>query len=132
MRDIHNNIDALVALTAQVISTDTTTVGEIIDTRDVDGVELLIQSATITDGAYAVLVESGDDAALSDAAAIEDKYLLGTEADAGFALADDDTVKTIGVKKHGKRYVRLSIVSTATTSGGTLSATAIVTPYHTA
>jgi len=125
MKDFHNNITATTALASVVIATDTTTVGLIIDTQDYDGLEFIIQSGVITDGAYAILIESGDDSSLSDAAAVADKFLLGTESDAGFALTDDATANTIGVKHDNKRYVRLSVVSTATTTGGLFSATAI-------
>lgn len=127
MRDIHNNLNMLVGLAPVSIATDTTTVTAIIDMQDRDSLEFVLASGVITDGAYAILVESGDDSGLSDAVAIADVHLLGTEADAGFALADDGVVKKIGVvAHHGKRYVRLSIVSTATTSGGLFSVTAVV------
>lgn len=128
MKDIHNNVTTSVALSPQVIATDTTTVGAIIDTRDTDGLEFIIASGTVTDGAYAILIETGDVANLSDAAAVADAMLLGTEADAGFALTDDDTTKTIGVKHDNKRYARLSVVSTATTTGGLFSAVAVQVP----
>jgi len=129
MRDIHNNIAVEVALSPQTIATNTTTVGAIIDAAAQGGIEFVIASGTLVDGAYAVLIESGNESNLSDAAAVDDKFLLGTEADASFALADDDLAKKIGVKAHNKRYVRLSIVSTATTSGGELSAVAVKGPY---
>ena len=124
MRDLHNNIKAEVALNTAAISTDTTTAGNIIDMQGFGSVEFIIQSGTLTDGAYTPLVEDGDVANLSDAAAVADANLLGTEAAAAFALADDDAVKKIGYIGN-KRYVRLSIVSTATTTGGTLSAISI-------
>jgi len=127
MRDIHNNVKNDVALNIQAIVSDTTTVGSIIDLQDYDGCEFVIQSGTLTDGLYTPLIEYGDDSGLSDAAAVPDKFLLGTEADAalgGGSPTPDNEIGKVGVKAHsGKRYVRLSLVSTGVTSGGTIGAT---------
>ena len=112
--DLHNSINAVMALKEAAIATDTTTVCEIIDTKDFDSLEYIISSGTITDGAYALKLEEGDDAALADAADVPAADILGDLV--GFALADDDTVKRVGsIGK--KRYSRLSIVSTETTTG---------------
>jgi hypothetical protein len=127
LRDLHNNITVSNALDTQVISTNTTTVGDIIDTKGNSAVEFVIQSGTLTNGAFAVLIEEGDAANLSDAAAVADADLLGTESDAGFAATDDNTVTKIGYIGD-QRYVRLSIVSTSVTSGGTLGAVAVLKP----
>ena len=46
---------------------------------------------------FAVLFEDGDASNLDDHAAVDDKFLLGTEALAGFtAASDDNKVKKIG------------------------------------
>lgn len=112
--DGHNNIDDLVALDSAAISTDTTTVGNIIDSVGFESLEFLVHAKTITDGAYALLLEEGDASNLSDAAAVPAEETLG--ALTGFVAADDDTVKRVGsIGK--KRYQRLSIVSTGTTTG---------------
>ena len=124
MRDLHNNIDLAVALNTAAISSDTTTVGNIIDLRGFNSAEFVIQSGTLTDGTYTPLLEEGDIANLSDAAAVVDADLLGTEALAVLLSTEDDAVKKLGYIG-GKRYVRLSIVSTGTTSGGTVSALAV-------
>ena len=114
--DLHSNVKSLIALAVQNIVTDTTTVGAIIDTAGFESLEFLIQSGTLTDGAYALKLEQGDDSGLSDAADVPAADILG--ALTGFALTDDDTAKRVG--SIGKmRYQRLSIVSTATTTGGT-------------
>ena len=123
--DIHNNVEQRNALDTAAITTDTTTAGDIIDTQNFESLEFLIQSGTLTDGAYAILIEDGNDSGLSDAAAVADAQLLGTEVGAGFAAADDNKVSKIGYIGD-KRYVRLSIVSTITTTGGTFGAIAIL------
>jgi len=114
--DLHSNVKQEVALDAQDITTDTTTVGNIIDTRGFESLEYFIQSGTITDGAYALKLEQGDDSALADAADVPTAEVLGVLT--GFVAADDDAAKRVGsIGK--KRYQRLSIVSTSTSTGGT-------------
>lgn len=124
MRDLHHNIGPVVALDTTAISSDITTQGNIVDLQGYGAVEFLIQSGTLTDGTYTPLLEEGDASDLSDASAVADANLLGTEATAAFAATEDDTVKRLGYCG-SKRYVRLSIVSTSTSSGGTLSALAV-------
>ena len=121
--DMHSNVKALIALAVQDITTNTTTVGAIIDTQGFESLEYLITSGTITDGVYALKLEQGDDSGLSDAADVPAAEILGVLT--GFVLTDDDTVKRVGsIGK--KRYQRLSIVSTGTTTGGTnFTATAV-------
>lgn len=127
-QDLHSNVKQSMALDVQAISTDTTTAGNIIDMKGFDSLEFLIFSGTLTDGSYTPLIEHGDDSGLSDAAAVDDAELLpsgtGQEATAAFADTDDDTAKRIGYRGE-KRYVRLSLVSASTTSGGTLGAVAL-------
>ncbi len=124
MRDLHNNIKVEKALNTTAISSDTTTTGSIIDMQGFGAVEFIIQSGTLTDGSYTPLIEEGTLSNLGDATAVADSNLLGTEADAAFALTDDNKVKKIGYIGN-KRYVRLSIVSADTTTGGTVSAVAV-------
>lgn len=123
--DLHNNVKTQIARNFVAITSNTTSAGSIIDLKGYGSCEFVIASGTLTDGAYAILIEDGDNSGLSDAAAVDDNYLLGTEAAAGFAATDDNTVKKIGYVG-SKRYVRLSIVSTGVTSGGTIGAVAIL------
>ena len=123
--DLHNVITAENALDIAAITTDTTTLGDIIDMKDKLALDFLVQSGTLTDGAYVVKLEDGDDSGLGDAADIPAANLLG--ALPAFALSEDNVVKRVGFFKR-KRFVRLSIVSTATSTGGTLGAIAVVNP----
>jgi len=126
MRDMYNNIKQLNALDIQAISTNTTTAGEIIDTQGFDSLTFIFQTGTITDGDYTVLIEEGNESDLSDAAAVSDGDLLGTEAGASFtADTDDNKTSRIGYRGN-KRYVRLNVVSANTTSGATVGAIAIL------
>lgn len=112
------------ARNAAAITTNTTTVGIVIDTQGYDSLTLAIQSATITDGTYTPLVE---ECATSGGTytAVVDADLTVTEASIAFVAVDDNVVKKIGYLGT-QRYVRLSLVSTGVTTGGTLGAMAIL------
>jgi len=117
--DLHNNVNGIVAMTAQTISTDTTTYGADIDMKGYDSLEIFILSGTLTDGAYACSLFSG--AAATPTVATPAANQLGAPT---FALTDDDTVKRIGYI--GKdRYVRLGILSSSTSSGGVFQAVGV-------
>lgn len=120
---MHNEVYATVARNTAAISTDTTTAGTIIDTRGYEAVEFIFFSGARTDGTYTPLIEESDDSGLSGSNAVADEDLLGTEAAAAISAAN--TVKRIGYVGH-KRYVRLSVVSTGTSSGATVGAVAIL------
>ena len=124
-KELFSTVSASVAFNNQAISTDTTTNGNIIDTRGYESILFVMQSATLTDGTYTPLIQEGDDSGLSDAAAVADADLTDTEADQAFAATDDNATKKIAYVG-SKRYVRLNIVSASTSSGGTLGAVAIL------
>ena len=124
-KDLYNKILQKVAFNTQAISTDTTTNGEIIDLQGFDSATFIIQSGSLTDGTYTPLVHEGNESDLSDAAAVADADLIGTEAGAAFSATDDNKAKRIGYVG-GKRYIRLSLVSASTSTGGTLSSVAVL------
>jgi len=125
LKDLKSNIASDIALNIQLINTNTTTAGVIIDRKAFNSLTFIIASATLTDGTYTVLIEDGDNSSLTDAAAVSDDFLIGTEAAASFVATEDNVSKRIGYIGH-KRYVRLSIVSAGTTSGGTVVAIALL------
>jgi hypothetical protein len=114
VNDLHNNSKAEIALASQAISTDTTTVGAIIDTEGFEAIEFLILTKLITDGNYTVLLEEGDDSGLSDAATVDTEEVLGLAAFTDDT--DDNAIARTGYIGK-KQFVRLSIVSDATTTG---------------
>ena len=116
MRDMKSKVEAREALASQTINTDTTTAGAIIDTLGFGEVLFGLQSATITLGTATPLIEHGDASDLADAAAVADSMLNGTEAGAQLIVTDDNAIKTVGYVGD-KRYVRLSVVSTASCNG---------------
>ncbi|MBC3889508.1 hypothetical protein GH810_14435 [Acetobacterium paludosum] len=126
MKDMYNNIKQQNAFNSQAITTNTTVNGEIIDTAGFNSLTFIVKAGTITDGDYAVSLMEGDNAALTDAALVADADLLGLEAGASFT-ADTDDNKTTRIGYRGnKRYVRLSITTTNVTTGGAISAVAIL------
>lgn len=121
-KDLKNDISALVAFNFQQITTDTTTAGNILDMQGYQGLTFITQAGTITDGIYTPLIQHGDESNLSDAANVADAQLIGTEA---LAVVDaSNEITRLGYIGY-KRYVRLSIVSTSTSSGGYVGAVAI-------
>lgn len=125
--DQTSEFDVGLGLNAQVISTNTTTNGNIIDAKDYfGGLDWILFSGAYTDGAYTVLVEGGNESDLSDAVAIPDNQLLAqnpkdrlTAPEAQISLDGANQVAKIGVLG-GYRYYRLSVVSTGVTTGATL------------
>ncbi|MBN8960568.1 MAG: hypothetical protein J0H71_05505 [Rhizobiales bacterium] len=120
MRDYMNALHVARAISPQAARTDNTPiVSQIVDRAGFDGLVFALNIGVNTDAnaTFAVLVEDGDAANLSDAAAVADSKLTGTEALAGFtAAADDNKVRKIGYVG-SKRYVRLTITPTGNDAG---------------
>jgi hypothetical protein len=67
----------------------------------------ILGTNTDADATFTVLVEEGDNSALSDNTAVADADLLGVEA-MGLDFADDNKVFKIGYKGT-KRYIRVTV-----------------------
>jgi hypothetical protein len=111
-KDLHNNIAPKrgISPVAAAQTDNTAIVSQIVDTSGYSSVEFLILTGSLADAdaTFTVLVEDGDASNLSDASAVADTFLLGTEVLAGFTFADDDKVFKIGYIGP-KRYVRVTI-----------------------
>lgn len=128
MRDLFNHIHPLRAISPAAATTnDTAWVSEIIDTKGFDSLTFVLQSGSLADAdaTFTVLVEDGDNSALSDNAAVADGFLLGTEALASFTFADDNETRKIGYTGP-KRYVRLTVTPANNTGNAFISAVAIL------
>lgn len=125
--DLHNNLDFRRAISPVSVADNTAVVSQIIDRRGYGGLELAIAVGAIADAdaTFTVLLEHGDIGNLSDAAAVPDEDLLGTEALAAFIFSDDDKMRKIGYRGI-KRYVRLTITPAANASAALLCAVAIL------
>ncbi len=127
MRDLFNNLDIRRLIDPERGTDNTAVVSQIIDLANRGGVlfEIAIGTIADADATFTVLVEDGDDSALSDNAAVADAFLIGTESGAGFTFANDDEVRKIGYIGP-KRYVRLTITPASNTGLFDLSATALL------
>lgn len=133
--DLYNSVVVKRALSPSAGPTDNTAqVSEIIDTYGAEGVLFVIATGSLADAdaTFTVLIEDGDAANLSDAAAVPDASLVGTnaagaapEAAASFTFADDNEVKKIGYIPR-KRYVRMTITPAANASAAAMAAVAVL------
>lgn len=120
-KELHSNIAVSVALASAVLTTGINN-GLIIDTKDYESLEFIIQSGTVTDGTHDVKIEESDDSGMVGATDVTADELLGLAKQ--FGVADDDVAHRIGsIGK--KRYQRLVITSAGTTTGGVFAATAV-------
>lgn len=102
------------------ISTDTTTAGPIFDTKDYEmGFTAFIAAVAWTDGTYTMTIQEGDESDLSDATTVAAANLIGSYPAVGALTADGAVLGKVGVFGT-KRYVRVSVVSTSTTTGATI------------
>ncbi|MFG1349088.1 hypothetical protein [Xanthobacter autotrophicus] len=110
-RDLHNNVHLKPLFTPVAAVTDNTAqVSAIIDTAGYESLTMALVTGILSDAdaTFAVLVEDGNASNLSDASAVADKFLLGTEALASFTFADDGKCRKIGYVGP-KRYVRVTV-----------------------
>jgi len=120
--DLKNNIKSLNALNIQAITTNATTGGVEIDTQGFDSATFEIIVGARTDGTVTPLIQESDTSG-SYAGSVADDDLIGTEAQAALSTAHSRSIIGYVGKK---RYVKLSLVSTAVTSGLTAGASAIL------
>lgn len=128
MQDLHNNIHPVPLFAPKAAVTDNTAqVSSIIDLQGFESCELVLVTGTLTDAdaTFTVLVEDGDNASLTDNAAVADTFLIGTEALASFTFAEDGETRKIGYKG-GKRYVRMTVTPTTNTGDLFLGGVAIL------
>lgn len=123
MKDLHNSVKISRAISPVSVADTTPQVSQILDTANFNANELAIAIGSVADAdaTFTVLIEEGDQANLSDAAAVADADLLGTEAQAGFQFDDDNETRKIGYIG-AKRYIRATITPVANASAALLSA----------
>lgn len=128
-RDLTSSVEPKVAFNIQAIASDTTTAGNIIDTKGFESVDISLITGTVTDGDYSLTIVAGDvvdsesaPTVISDAAAVASDNIIGT-LPAFTDDADDDSVKHVGVVTK-KRWIQCSVVSLNTSTGATVGAQA--------
>ena len=128
MRDLMNNIHPVTVIPPGTAPTDNTAVvSAVVDRLGFGSVTFVLLTGTLADAdaTFTVLVEHGDVADLSDAEAVPDALLIGTEALAGFTFADDNKARKIGYAG-GKRYQRVTVTPAGNASAANLGAVAIL------
>lgn len=131
MHDLHNDIYVLPGFAPAVVTDDTAQVTAIIDRANFNQLEFVLSTGTLSDSncTSTVLVEEGDNSALSDAAAVADADLLGTEAGAAVTFADDGEARKIGYRG-SKRYVRLTVTPSGNSGNIPICCIAILSGAH--
>lgn len=114
----------------EVISASTTTTGAIIDTAAYDGgIVMTLGVAKYTDGTYNFAFAESDASNMGSSNAIADANMIGTEA--GLVLsavsADNAVLPSIGFVGT-KRYIQVTVTSTAVTTGATVFGVAMKRP----
>lgn len=113
MRDQANALHVIPAIIPQIAADSTAIVGEIVDRHGYESVTFALVSGVLVDAdaTFAVTLEHGDAANLSDAAAVDAVDMVGTLALASFAFGDDSECRKLGYLG-AKRYLRLTITPT--------------------
>lgn len=127
MRDLMNNVNIKRVLSPVSVADTTAQVGQIIDRQGYDSLTYVIATGSIADAdaTFTVLLEEGDVSNLSDAAAVADADLIGTEVLTAFQFDDDNECRKLGYKG-AKRYTRLTITPVANASAALLAAVAVL------
>ncbi len=127
MKDLFSKMHPLRVISPASVADTTAQVGQIIDKRGFESVTYVIATGSIADvdATFTVLLEEGDAANLSDATAVADADLLGTEVLAAFQFDDDNETRKLGYIG-AKRYTRLTITPVGNASAAVLCAVAIL------
>lgn len=131
MRDLVTSIHPLRAISPQAVTDNTALVGQVIDRQGYDSLTFVIATGTLADAdaTFAVALEHGDQANLSDATTVSAPDLIGTAGDAGFNFADDDKTRKIGYQGV-RRYVRVRITPTNNSAAANVCAVAVLAHPH--
>lgn len=133
MRDGISNKIVKRVLSPAAVSDNTAQVGQIIDHQGYDSASYYILTGSLADAdaTFTVLLEEGDAANMSDAAAVADADMvsqtIGTapETAAAFTFAHDDQVRKLGYIG-SKRYTRLTITPSANASAANIAACCVL------
>jgi hypothetical protein len=131
LRDLHNNLDYKRGLSpVAAVTNNTAFVSTILDMQGLSGAEFVILTGSLADAdaTFTVLVEEGDNSALSDNTTIDATDLLGTAALASFLFSDDDKVFKIGFRASGKRYKRVTITPANNTGNAFVAGVWVTAP----
>ncbi|MFI8531798.1 hypothetical protein ACIGMX_16350 [Streptomyces aquilus] len=129
MRDAYSNITVreTLAIATRTASANGTGVDRYASGAAFQDALVIVHTGTITDGTHAIDVqESDDNTTFTSVAASE---LQGTEPSIG--ASDDNKMYVVGYKGL-KRYLRVAVTASGTTSGGTYGASVVLANPRTA
>lgn len=112
---------SIFAINPVAISSNGTTAGNVIDLVNFNSLTIDLFVGARTDGTFTPLVQHSDNG--TDFVDVADDFLIETET--ATAISTANTIKSIGYNG-GKRYVKVSIVATAITTGATAGAVAVL------
>ncbi|MBN9235102.1 MULTISPECIES: hypothetical protein [Phyllobacteriaceae] len=125
MRDIISNLHLVAAIppAATAPADNTPIVSTILDRMGFESVALAIVAGTLVDAdaTFAVTLEHGDQANLSDASAVQADMMNGGLVNAGFTFAADNACRKLGYVG-AKRYVRATITPANNTGAAPVAA----------
>lgn len=127
MKDLTNCVTPKRVISPVSESGTTALVGQIIDKKGFESLTYVIATGSIADAdaTFTVLLEEGAASNMSDAAAVADADLIGTEALAAFQYDDDNECRKLGYKG-SMRYTRLTITPVNNASAALISAVALL------
>ncbi|MET7475067.1 hypothetical protein ABZT17_12000 [Streptomyces sp. NPDC005648] len=123
MKDAYSNVTVreTLAIATRTASANGTGVDRYLNGAGFQDCMFIVHTGTITDGTHAIDVQESDDNTTFTSAASSD--LQGTEPSIG--ATDDNKMYVVGYKGT-KRYVRLAVTASGTTSGGTYGASVLL------
>jgi hypothetical protein len=122
--DMHYSVKYSRAVSPAAATTDNTAwTSQILDTANFQHNELVLMIGALADAdaTFTALLEEGDESDLSDASAVADADMLGTETLAGFQFDDDNETRKLGYIGT-KRYIRATITPANNTGNAFLAA----------
>jgi hypothetical protein len=133
MRDKAHNILVKRVISPVSVADTTAQVGQIIDRLGFESLTYLINTGSIADvdATFAVLLQEGDQANLSDAATVANSDMVSQTSGvvpltaASFQFDSDDQVRKLGYVGN-KRYTRLTITPALNASAALFSAVAVL------
>jgi hypothetical protein len=127
MKDLANRLHTLQAISPVSVAANGATVSAIIDRAGYDSVMFSIATGVMgAAGVFAVTMDEGNAANLSDASAVAAADLGGTTyALAGFTQANANVTRKLAYTG-GKRYVRLTITLSGNTGAHLIAAVAVL------
>lgn len=128
-KDLHTITKKEIFFRLQAITTNTVTIGEIVDTATLESVEIVMIGGIRTDGEYELILKEGNDPGLSDSQLVTDEFIIGKLSD--MVIVASNHISSIGYIGH-KRFILAEIrsINTTTGIGGLTLAVIANSPHH--